>query len=56
MAPDIVRGGDAGHDKVCSKCITENKLILQSAYFSAWGVFVKYDTLSYLSMCYIRLS
>lgn len=35
MAPDIVRGGDTGHDKVCSKFITEKKLILQSAYFSA---------------------
>lgn len=28
MAPDIVRGGDTGHDKVCSRFITEKMVIL----------------------------
>lgn len=41
MAPDIVRGGDTGHDKVCSKFITEKMLILWASLLFSLSFFVE---------------
>lgn len=54
MAPDIVRGGDTGHDKVCSKFITTKKLINQAMLLFILKLFlIQNEVVPYLKTCII---